>query len=394
MIGILALCTRESGGVCQYTQVLIETLVRFTKYEYLIIKNKAFVVPALPENRCRCIEVDGGPSAILTKTKRVVYLEMPALRKYLDVSAGYKAIDCYDDIELLINPVPSLAPLYIRKPFITTIHDMQHKHHPEFFTFRERLARNLIFKHLSRGAISVVCESEHVKKDLAYFLNIPQSKIRVLQSPPMSNILRCRIDIRKKEEIKRKYRLGDCFFFYPAQFWPHKNHTNLIRALDKIKTRFGQTANLVLAGSRSANERNFEDVMAEIRKLKLEECVKYLGYISDDEIPYLYALSTALVMPTLFESVSIPIWEAFFLGVPVVSSNVCALPQQVGEAGLLFDPDNVDDIADKMYRIWTDGALRTKLINKGFEKAKNNTLENHAGLWERAIDEALALVRR
>ncbi len=65
-------------------------------------------------------------------------------------------------------------------------------------------------------------------------------------------------------------------------------------------------------------------------------------------MPYLYKLSTALVMPTLFESVSLPIWESFYLGVPVVSSNVCALPEQVGDAGLLFDPHDIEDMAEKI----------------------------------------------
>lgn len=76
-----------------------------------------------------------------------------------------------------------------------------------------------------------------------------------------------------------------------------------------------------------------------------------MGYVPQEDMPYLYKLSSALVMPTLFESVSMPIWEAFSLGVPVVSSNVCALPEQVGDAGLLFDPYNIEDIAEKIFKL-------------------------------------------
>jgi glycosyltransferase involved in cell wall biosynthesis len=101
---------------------------------------------------------------------------------------------------------------------------------------------------------------------------------------------------------------------------------------------------------------------------------------------YLYKLATALVMPTLFESVSMPIWEAFLLGVPVVSSNVCALPEQVGDAGLLFDPNNIDDMAEKIYTLWTNESLRKELIQKGYERTKDLTLENYAKQWEKIIE--------
>jgi len=224
-----------------------------------------------------------------------------------------------------------------------------------------------------------------VKQDLIDFLNVPPGKIQIIPSPPPSHFITNKIDSTKKEEVKSKHRLEDFFFFYPAQFWPHKNHINLIRALHRIRTNFGQTINLVLAGSPKNKGGIFENVMAQIEKLKLRNHVKYLGYVPDADMPYLYKLSTALVMPTLFESVSIPIWEAFYLGVPVVSSNVCALPEQIGEAGLLFDPNNVNDMAEKIYKVWTNEELRKDFIKKGHERVKDLTLKNYAEQWEDVI---------
>jgi len=83
--------------------------------------------------------------------------------------------------------------------------------------------------------------------------------------------------------------------------------------------------------------------------------------------------------------VSMPIWEAFYLGVPVLSSNVCALPEQVGDAGLLFDPYNIEDMAEKIYKIWVDENLRAELVKKGYDRIKNLTLENYAKQWEDVI---------
>ena len=85
--------------------------------------------------------------------------------------------------------------------------------------------------------------------------------------------------------------------------------------------------------------------MSAIDKLGLSEQVHHLGYVEQDDLHAIYRLATALVMPSLFESVSIPIYEAFQVGTPVAASGILAIPQQVGDGGLLFDPQSVPSIA-------------------------------------------------
>jgi glycosyltransferase involved in cell wall biosynthesis len=108
-----------------------------------------------------------------------------------------------------------------------------------------------------------------------------------------------------------------------------------------------------------------------IEVLDLKDKVKHLGYIDYEDLPYLYKMSQMLVMPSLFESVSIPIYEAFALGVPVCSSNVVALPEQVGDAGLLFDPKNEYDIAEKILMYLDNKDLMHKMAMKGCNKIAN-----------------------
>jgi len=187
----------------------------------------------------------------------------------------------------------------------------------------------------------------------------------------------------------RDSNIPEGYIFYPAQFWYHKNHINLLRALRYIKDKYNLEIPLILVGSK---KNNFENVMNEIQNLGLSQQVKYLGYVPDEDMPYLYKLATALVMPTLFESVSMPIWEAFHLGCPVVSSNVCALPEQVGDAGLIFDPYNIQDMAEKIFIIWTNENLRNELVNKGFERVKDLTIENYAKEWEKILEEVKNVV--
>jgi glycosyltransferase involved in cell wall biosynthesis len=277
----------------------------------------------------------------------------------------------------------------MEKPYSVTLHDFQQEYYPEFFTLRERIARNIIYR-TGLHANVIICESNYVKQDIMKFLNIDENKIKVLPSPPPFYLSKLEIKTENLLKVKKKYNLPENYIFYPAQFWYHKNHINLLRALKYIKDNYNLEIPLILVGSK---KNNFENVMNEIQSLGLGQQIKYLGYVPDKDMPYLYKLATALVMPTLFESVSLPIWEAFYLGCPVVSSNVCALPEQVADAGLIFDPYNIEDIAEKIFIIWTNENLRNELINKGFERVKDLTIENYAKEWEKILEEVKNAVR-
>ena len=155
----------------------------------------------------------------------------------------------------------------------------------------------------------------------------------------------------------------------------------------------GINVNLVMAGSAKDNE-YYRELFNVINKYELSNQVRYLDYLLYEEMLTLYKLATALVIPSLFEGGGIPIFEAFYLGCPVVSSDAAALPKRVGNAGLLFDPNNIEDMAAKIYKIWTDEIVRKELIQKGYDRIKDMTLENYATHWEGIIKEALELAKR
>jgi len=385
-IGLLAEALRKCGGTFQYTYSLLEALLNYSKYkqDLFILTNKEVIVKDL-EGCKDLIVLDIKPSNLLLKGLRVLYVNFPFIRNFLDVSEGYKIIKSLP-IDLIINPVISLAPLYSNKPYIITIHDLQHRYYPEFFTMKERLTRNYVYRNAAKNAKFIVCESQFVKSDIIKFLGISSDKIRIIPSVPPSYLVNLEIKADYLKEIKTKYELPERFLFYPAQFWYHKNHINLLRAVSLIAKKYKENIYVIFVGLK---KNNFMNTMDEMKKLGLENQVKYLGYVPDKDIPYLYKLSIALVMPTLFESVSIPIWEAFYLGCSVVSAAVCSLPEQIGNAGLLFNPYNIEDMAEKIYKIWVDDKLRESFINKGYKRVKYLTVENYARQWEEIIDEAL-----
>jgi glycosyltransferase involved in cell wall biosynthesis len=274
----------------------------------------------------------------------------------------------------------------VGSPYIVTIHDLQHKYYPEFFTLKERVSRNYVYKNAAKNALLVTCESNFVMHDIVNFLGVPKERIRVVPSPPPLDLTVNKISCEELERTKVRYNLTRKYLFYPAHLWYHKNHVKLIESLNLIRKRYKEEIPLILVGSQKGN---FKNTMRRITDLNLDNQISWLGYVPKKDMLYLYKLATALVMPTLFESVSMPIWEAFFLGVPVVSSNVCALPEQVGEAGVLFDPNNINDMAEKIYTIWTDESLRKELVKKGYERVKDMTLENYAKQWEEVLQAAI-----
>jgi glycosyltransferase involved in cell wall biosynthesis len=377
-IGILTITNKESGGVYQYTLALLEAIKRSgEQFNYIQITTEKF-----PKVLSNCIVLKTRNSGLLLKAKLVLY---SSLGIKIGNLFGSNNLSELKNIDCIVSPTVTLLLSCMQRPYIVTIHDFQYKYYPQFFTLWERFLINITYRTGKKSKI-VVCESNFVKNDLINFLSIKNDKIRVLPSPPFFYTERSEIQADLLSSVQDKYDLPSKYLFYPSQFWFHKNHIKLVQALKLLKEEYGFCIPLVLVGSKN---NNFGNTMNEIKRLEIEDQVKYLGYVPDGDLRCLYKLATALIVPTLFESVSLPIWEAFYFGCPVVSSNVCALPEQVGDAGLLFDPNNAGDIAEKIYMIWSDGKLRQELVGKGNERVKDLTLKNYARQWGEIIEEVL-----
>ena len=223
-------------------------------------------------------------------------------------------------------------------------------------------------------------------------MKIPASRINIIQSPPplMSNH---RLhDKEYTRKVKEKYALPDRYIFYPAQFWPHKNHEKLLDAFKIVNQKYDDVHLVLSGGVLSAHEKLKRNsgaaIIKKIDELGLSNCVHLPGYIDHDSLDGIYMLSEMLVVPTLFESVSLPIYEAFYLGVPVCASKVVALPEQVGNAGLLFDPHDYKDISAKIIEMIENKSLRQKCIENGFLKIKQLNIKSYSDSLVRIINEA------
>ena len=166
--------------------------------------------------------------------------------------------------------------------------------------------------------------------------------------------------------VRKLYGLPKKFIFYPAQFWLHKNHKSLLEAAQRVKKQYSDIF-LVFVGQK---KNGYNSIVNLIDKNNLSENVKILDYVPNEHIPELYRTARAMIMPTFFGPTNIPPLEAMALGCPVAISNIYAMPEQIGEAGLMFNPNSVDEIVSTMISLWTNNTLVKSLRQKGLEKSK------------------------
>jgi len=368
-IGILAFGDKYGGGVYQYTQSIIDALKEDKTNKYIIFcssNDDRFDSYGLEVRK-----IDKPRSSLFVKIVRAFQLFLFIQRPWFFTK---EELDKFSDIDIFLSPAISPYPhFYMNKIFVFTLHDMQERYYPKFFSKYERLIRWLNNRALARSAAKIICESNFVKNDIVKFLRINEDKISVIQSPPPENFLNYKFEAEQFKKIKKKYGLPEKFIFYPAQCWFHKNHIKLVEAFKIVSEKYDDVY-LILTGSQ---QNNYNNLIARIDELGLQTKIKHLGYIDYEDLPYLYKMSQFLVMPTLFESVSIPIYEAFTLEVAVCSSNVTALPEQVGNAGLIFDPNSINDIAEKMMAYLSNEELRKIKARLGFERVRGFNHEEY-----------------
>lgn len=355
-LGVLALAGPDNGGTYQYTLSMLQALKHTSGFDITLYGD--------PANR-DFIEL-GFPILPFAETRAQQLTALAAHKVNVGLSDRFARED------ILLAPIYSPALLHTTKPFAYTLHDLQENYYPENFTRWQRVWRHQIHAGLLARASRVICESEQVKNDIVGLFGVPETRIAVITAPPLRQF---EVD-QTAEQLRAtrdRLRLPAKFLFYPAQFWVHKNHLRLIEALAEARTQMPDLK-LVLTGK---TRDQYETVMAAVGRLGLSGHVIHLGYVAQEDLQTIYRLAAALVMPSLFESVSIPIYEAFQAGTPVAASGILAMPEQVGDAGVLFDPLSVASISQAILRIAGDAEAARLLGQKGKQRMQAMTSERY-----------------
>ena len=292
-------------------------------------------------------------------------------------------------IDFMFHPNHLTLSFEARTPFVMTVHDLQHRLQPEFPEVSANGVweeREYLFRNAARYADLLLADSEVGKEDILNCygrFGITADRIRVL--PYVPGVQPGIVPEELSKTVREIYQLPEDYLFYPAQFWPHKNHARIVRALDLIKKEHSLRLPIVFCGSKTGEirEQTFQEFSKLADSLGLNQQIHYLGYLPDEHMAALYAGARALVMPTFFGPTNIPILEAWVFGCPVVTSDIRGVREQVGDAAMLVDPRSVESIADGIYRVWTDDRLRSMLVERGKRQAAAYTPDDFS---QRLID--------
>jgi len=284
----------------------------------------------------------------------------------------YKQIQ-NNGIDLWFCPLLVAEPHYLNIPMIINIPDIQHEYYPQYFTPEILNWRKKNFKLSANNSDAVLTLSEYSKKTICEKYNVSEENVYSIYLDSGKEYYEP-IDSKKIEKTKEKYNLFDEFIFFPANTWAHKNHKELLKAVWYIKERYNKIINIVFTGSMDSAHKTVLNVL---KNLKLNNNVKFLGYIPEDDMPYIYKLAKFLVFPSKFEGFGIPIVEAMRTGCAVTCSNIGSIPEVAEQAALYFNPNDYKDIAEKISLMFND-ETRKDLIKKGFEQCKKFSWEKTA----------------
>ena len=252
--------------------------------------------------------------------------------------------------------------------FIETVHDLCHQDQlefPEVRNFGEFRSRELVFQNTLKCAFIVMADSEELADkinsrygvDRNRIVTMPFSPSPFLKEPQVSNSI----------NILKLYKLDYGYFFYPAQFWAHKNHYRIIEAV-KLLHQEGTQCRVVFVGGDKGNYAFLDRI---IRGYGLSKHIQSLGFIPAEHMMALYENCQAVIIPTYFGSTNLPPLEAWLLGKPLIYSKLFS--EQAGNAALFIDPDDANSIAHAM-KSMLDKTISDKFIKNGFKRLKEITI--------------------
>lgn len=275
---------------------------------------------------------------------------------------------------------PDFIPPFRRNcKSVITVHDLAFLFYPNILTKESARYYGQIDQAV-RNTDHIIAVSKSTRRDIIHRLGVPENKVTVIYEAAHP-IYRPLNDERLLRQVREKYRLPDAFILFVSTIEPRKNVSTLLRAYRQLLDCYKRSEALVLAGERGWL---FHEVFALVEELGLESNALFLGHVPAEDLLYLYNAARVLVHPAVYEGFGLPPLEAMACGTPVVVSNVSSLPEVVGDAALLVDPENVHELAVAIWRLLTDEDLRADMREKGLKRAALFS-------WEKAARETLAV---
>jgi glycosyltransferase involved in cell wall biosynthesis len=365
-LGLLLDAEPSWGGAFQYSHAVLDAVSSFPRDRFEVAVGYASQTwaSALRKRELPTFPVDSALWKILSSKRVCEYLPISWWRSYGPFLSSTTRRLLSERCNLWIFPAQETWTYLLPVPSLGTIFDLMHRYERRFeessgyglYRCRERHYMNMC-----RWSKGVFVDSEVGKRHVMESYELNADRIHVLPFVPPKD----KGSLSAPEAFNARYSLPGKFFFYPAQFWEHKNHKALLHAAALLKSEIPDL-NLVFVGSK---KNGYPSTIELVRRLDLTNKVHFLGYVPDADMPELYRRARALLMPTYYGPTNIPPLEAMALGCPVATSRVYGMPEQLGDAALFFDPTSVDQIARAMKSLWNDDNLCEKLSRQGLTRS-------------------------
>jgi len=278
------------------------------------------------------------------------------------------------DIDVFFSPA-HYGPRFSKIPLVVTIHDLSYIYYPKDFLKKDLFKLKNWTAYTVKKARKIIAVSNSTKNDLIKIYKIPSDKVAVIYN-----------GFNQYKEIKasafKEKNICSPYILYIGTLQPRKNLLNLIRAFYKFNQIY-KDFNLIIAGKKGWL---YKEIFEEVKNLGIEDKVFFTDYVTNHQLVFLYENAFCLVIPSLYEGFGLPILEAMHFSCPVITSFSSSLPEVGGNACLYFDPQNVNDITEKIIKLKNNPELRKSLIKRGKERTKIFS-------WEKCGEETLKILK-
>src|SRR5882757_530103 len=360
-IGVMLRSLTDVGGPGEYTRSLLNALLRIDRVNeyYLFIAD-----PALAE---RYREFPNAHPVVLSTRSKFLFdqVSIPrAVRKY--------------ECDVLINLKHSV-PLFTGAPAIFVMHGADWIAFPQNYYFFDRLYHKVSLPFFCRKADKIISVSHDATRIAVERLNLPPSQVATVYHGFRTDFHRVE-DPERRARARERYKLPEKFILYVGRIYPMKNVRGLVEAFAKLRDRVPHS--LVICGIKHYKT---EPDFAAIDKYSLHDRVIPTGFVEEEDLPVLYSMADAFVLPSLYEGFGIPLLEAMACGCPIVTSTQGSCPEVVDGAGVLVNPRDPADIAEGIYKILNDRDLAAELVRKGYQRVAQFS-------WEKCARETLDVI--
>ena len=325
--------------------------------------------------------------------------ELPALPANFEVATYSRRDDAAADhiaFPAFLRQIPAdlfhiplnRVPLLMRTPYVVTIHDMASLLYDQGKSWRNSL-RQYFFRRGLLRADTVIAVSASTRRDIENLMGVPRSRIRLVYSAPSPEFfVRTGAEAQERERILERYQIQYPFLLYAGAIRPQKNIPRLVEAFALVRTALAdhpqyRDLRLIIVGDEITR---YPSVRQAVMQSRVEDAVRFLGFVPFDTMRVFYEAATAFVFPSLYEGFGLPPLEAMASGTPVITSSTSSLPEVVGDAAMLVNPENVFDIARGIKEVLLNPPLRAQLIEAGrIHVAKYS--------WKRTAQQVLEIYR-